>query len=1140
MKAWFLNLSLGKKQVFTLLLTGLLPMLVVGVISLQSAKSEVEQQALNQLAAVRDIKSQAVQRYFKTVEQQILTMASERTTVEAMRAFTEAFDEVVNDEPALGTAQLEKLNDYYKKQFGEKYSEDNEGRKANVTSLIESLDEQALLMQSLYISDNNYELGSKHKLDFANGESSYHSIHKLYHPSIRNFLEAFGYYDIFMVDIESGDIVYSVFKELDYATSLLDGPYRDTNFADAFNNAARLDKGEFSLVDFASYTPSYEAPASFIATPIFDNSERIGVLVFQMPLEPVDAIMDQRSGMGESGESYLVGPDFLMRSDSHISPETHSVAASFRKPELGSVDTFAAHSALDGNIGAQIITDYNGNTVLSAYAPLDLPGFRWAALSEVDVSEAYAGVTALRNTVLFIVILTSVVIVFFAFVISKVISGPVLNLASVIQKVQKEGDFSLSVNNPWKDEVGQTSRAFNTLLENLSSAINSTNFVLSEIGKGNFEEQVAGHYPGQLGLLSAGVNSANTEIAQANIEQKKQAGLAADKATEAEQAADQAEERAKETLVIKQALDVSATAVMIADEEFNVIYCNDALDSMMFDLESTIQKELPHFNASKILGNSIDQFHKQPEHQRRILSGLTETYKTEVKLSGLTFALAATPIKDLAGSFLGAVVEWQDLTAALRKEEIEKELAEENARIRQALDSSSTSTMIADDHFNIIYTNASLTNMMKVAEDDLKEHLGKFDSAALVGANMDVFHKDPAHQRAILEQLKTTYSNQVQAGKRHFSLTANPIVSDGERIGTVVEWVDRTEEVAVEKEVDELIDAAAKGDFSSSLVTENKSGFYLRVSEGLNRLLSTTNVALEDIMAVLSSLAQGDLSKKIERDYEGEFAQLKSDANSTVDRLRDIIADIGEGTSNIARSSSEISSGTNDLSQRTEEQASSLEETSSTMEEITRIVQNSAESAQGANNAAQNSVEIAREGNERVQHTIKAMKGITEASEKIANIIGVIDEIAFQTNLLALNAAVEAARAGEQGRGFAVVATEVRQLAQRSASAAKEIKELINDSVDKVEQGSGLVHSSGASLSRIVGEIESVGSMMQSILDSANEQVTGIQQVGSAIAQMDQITQQNAALVEQASSASENMADEAGRLDKLVSFFRSK
>jgi len=300
---------------------------------------------------------------------------------------------------------------------------------------------------------------------------------------------------------------------------------------------------------------------------------------------------------------------------------------------------------------------------------------------------------------------------------------------------------------------------------------------------------------------------------------------------------------------------------------------------------------------------------------------------------------------------------------------------------------------------------------------------------------------------------------------------------------------------------------------------------------------ATTQLVVEDVMRVVSAMASGDLTEKISRNYEGAFAQLKNNVNGTCKKLIEIIGGIGESTSLILSAANEIASGNADLSQRTEEQASSLEETASSMEEMTSTVKQSSESAAQASNLAADVQQRARTGGEVVGRAIQAMDDINRSSKRVADIIGVIDEIAFQTNLLALNAAVEAARAGDQGRGFAVVAGEVRNLAQRSAGAAKEIKELIRDSVNKIADGTQLVNQSGKTLKELVDAIENVNSMMREISTASREQTVGIEQVNSAVAQMDEMTQQNAALVEEASAASEAMAEQSQKLQQMVEFF---
>ncbi|MBF1164862.1 MAG: diguanylate cyclase, partial [Dechloromonas agitata] len=356
--------------------------------------------------------------------------------------------------------------------------------------------------------------------------------------------------------------------------------------------------------------------------------------------------------------------------------------------------------------------------------------------------------------------------------------------------------------------------------------------------------------------------------------------------------------------------------------------------------------------------------------------------------------------------------------------------------------------------------------------------------------------------------------------------------------GTAVEWRDRTAEVNIEQEVAGIISAAASGDFSRRLDTAEMSGFFRQISDGINNLLEANSKALGDVGAMFARLAQGDLTQKIDGDYQGMLGMLKDDANSTVDNLVQIIASIKEATDAINTAAKEIASGNQDLSSRTEEQASSLEETASSMEQLTSTVKQNADNARQANELAGTAQQVAVKGGEVVGQVVDTMSAIHQSSSKIADIIGVIDGIAFQTNILALNAAVEAARAGEQGRGFAVVATEVRNLAQRSAAAAKEIKGLISDSVDKVEAGNRLVDQAGRTMEEVVSSIKRVAKIMGDISDASREQSSGIEQVSLAVSQMDEVTQQNAALVEEAAAAAESLEEQAGNLAQVVAVFK--
>lgn len=596
--------------------------------------------------------------------------------------------------------------------------------------------------------------------------------------------------------------------------------------------------------------------------------------------------------------------------------------------------------------------------------------------------------------------------------------------------------------------------------------------------------------------------------------------------------------RNAETQRVKQALDSVKTNAMIADADNNIVYMNESVSDMMKNAEADIKQDLPNFDANDLMHQSIDVFHKDPSHQQAMLETLKGTYESSIVVGGRTFELIANPIIDEDENRIGTVVEWSDMTVELARRAEEARLNAENERVKQALDSVKTNAMIADADNTIVYMNEAVLGMMRKAESDIKQDLPNFNANDLMQKNIDIFHKNPAHQQAMLASLKDTFESSIIVGGRTFDLIANPIIDDDDnRVGTVVEWNDKTEELAVEVEIDQLVNAAVDGDLSQRLTIEGKQGFTLNLSQGLNKLMGICSEVITDVYEVMTEVSQGSLTRKIEREYEGEFDALKSTINDTVDKLTEIISGIRESAITVSGGAQEISQGNTDLSQRTEEQASSLEETASSMEEMTSTVKQSAENAVEANTLASNAKDKAQRGGEVVRHAVAAMEAISDSSKEIADIIGVIDEIAFQTNLLALNAAVEAARAGEQGRGFAVVAGEVRSLAGRSADAAKDIKELIRDSETKVSEGAQLVNESGKTLDDIVDAVDKVSTMVNGISEATAEQNNGIAQVNIAVGQMDEMTQQNAALVEQATAASEAMAEQAQGMSQMVSFF---
>lgn len=645
------------------------------------------------------------------------------------------------------------------------------------------------------------------------------------------------------------------------------------------------------------------------------------------------------------------------------------------------------------------------------------------------------------------------------------------------------------------------------IVRSLNSASNKLIYAFHEISQNNFDIEFNTERKDEMGIIEA-------ELAKMNVKLQEAAVVAI------------------EASKVKQALDNSSTCFMMSNAERIIVYMNDAMKKLLKTREAEIRKTLPQFNADKLIGTCIDSFHHDSIQQHKMLEQLSTPHQIQLELGDRSFKLNINPIVDENANDLGNTLEWFDMTEIFEEER-------KVVRILEALDSASTNIMISDADRNIIYLNRSVKVMLQDVESDLRKVLPHFEASTTLGKNMDIFHKDPSHQKQLLGSLSDKFVSEITVGARNFRLTANPITSkNDERIGTVIEWLDRTKEIKAEREVAEIVEGSAAGDFTKRINESDKSGFMLTLAKGLNQLTTTTETGLNEVSKVLLALSEGDLTKHINNDYQGTFNDLKTYCNTTSSNLANMISKIREASDTINNASTEIAQGNSDLSTRTEQQASSLEETASSMEELTSTVRLNAENANQANTLASQAVQVAGNGGNLIQQVVTTMASINDSSNKISDIIGVIDGIAFQTNILALNAAVEAARAGEQGRGFAVVASEVRTLAQRSANAAKDIKDLISDSVSKVESGNILVNQSGETMKDIVTSIQGVNDIMSEIAAASAQQSSGIDEVSKAIIQMDEMTQQNAALVEEAAAAAESMRTQACDLHERMGNFK--
>ncbi len=462
----------------------------------------------------------------------------------------------------------------------------------------------------------------------------------------------------------------------------------------------------------------------------------------------------------------------------------------------------------------------------------------------------------------------------------------------------------------------------------------------------------------------------------------------------------------------------------------------------------------------------------------------------------------------------------------------------ESIRIANAFEASPSRMLIVDNSGVIRHVNKAASELFGRIEGAIRSVVPGFAAARIVGLAFDAVFSKPDALRGGAREWRAPRSEWVIFGTQNLQVTVMPIYgAGGEQIGSVAEMVERTADAAIAGEITHVVNAAAEGDFSKRIRTDDKKEARLQISEGINRLVDVTATVLQETVHLLDAVANGDLTRTVDANFKGAFGQLKDGSNNAVQRLAALVKQIDGAADSINRAAHEINTSNGNLAARTESQAASLEETATSMEELTGTVRQNAESARQANQLVIGTSDIASRGGKVVGEVVNTMAAIDQSSKKIVDIIAVIDSIAFQTNILALNAAVEAARAGEQGRGFAVVAAEVRTLAQRSAAAAKEIKTLISDSVDKVGSGTKLVEQAGKTMDEILSSVKKVTDIMGEITAASVEQSTGIDQVNQAIAQMDDVTRQNAELVEQTTVAATRLQGQTDGLVRAVGKF---
>jgi len=491
-------MKITTKLVLGASLLALVPVIVsntlIEVTATSTSHVALEQASEDRLKGIRDTTKARLSDYFNNIENLIITLSSNPATAQAAMSFSEAYRDHAAEAGTLGKIDQfkEDVSGFYKTQFQQQYRTLNPGKNAPVDQWLSQMSDKAIELQHVFIANNPNPLGNKHQLIDIQDYTTYEQFHELFHPVMVQYLESFGFYDIFIVDPKHGQIVYSVFKEVDYGTSLLTGPFKDTGIADAYQRVKDApDSNAIAFTDFAPYPPSYEAPASFMATPIKDSDELYGVLIFQIPLNTINEIMTHHKdweevGLGKSGETYLVGSDNTLRSDSRFFLEDQDGFTELLSGlgiAQGSLDLMKAKSsgigihaiegasleeAQKGNSGFHIVEDYRKEKVLSAYTPFTFHGVTWALLAEIDKAEAFASADEVSHKILMNSIIVFLVVALLAiissYLFSKTLSNPVIRLRNHLMNVGQNSDLTLELSTQGNDEIAEITNNFNTMV----------------------------------------------------------------------------------------------------------------------------------------------------------------------------------------------------------------------------------------------------------------------------------------------------------------------------------------------------------------------------------------------------------------------------------------------------------------------------------------------------------------------------------------------------------------------------------------------------------------------------------------------------------------------------------------------------